>query len=305
MMKRAIHYIMDKCNILNTETRRHRTFLFSLCLCASVFQILLLGSCVKDDLYDTPHPDRGVIAVAMDLPAGTASDDFTVETGGTLMEKKENSYIVSEPLMPGEYSVLAHNTPQGFTIADGIARVNVADASRALSTLIEPLPGCLYSGTERIRVIADDTVRVSLDVAQRTRDLHLRLTVTEGNPERIATVKGTLSGVAGAYDMRQEVLCGDAVSTAPVFTRTGDKVSADLRLLGTMGDTQTLTLEITFTDGDTQTVESGLTEPLAAFNSGTEAVTLAGDLHTPTEIGMGSSTITPWEVVDGGNVSAD
>lgn len=305
MMKRVIQHIIDKGNILNTETCRHSTFLFSLCLCVSVFQIFLLGSCVKDDLYDTPHPDRGVIAVAIDLPAGIASDDFTLETDGTPMEKKENGYTVSEPLTAGEYSVLAHNMPKGFTIADGTARVNVANASRALSTLIESRPGYLYSGTERIRVTTDDTVRISLNVAQRTRDLHLRLTVNEGDPERIVAVKGTLSGVAGAYDMRQEVLCGEAVSTAPAFTRTGDKVSADLRLLGTMGDAQTLTLEITFTNGDTQTVESDLTEALATFNGGTEAMTLAGDLHTPVEIGAGNSAITPWEVVDGGDVSAN
>lgn len=297
MIKRAIHSMISKSN--------GRGSIFPLCPCVSVFLMLALASCVKDDLYDTPHPDRGVATVEIDLPAGTAADGITVEAGGTLMEKEENGYTVSEPLSPGEYIVLAHNTPQGFTVADGIACVNVTDGTRALSTLIEPRPDYLYSGTERMLVMADDTVRVSLDVAQRTRDLHLRLTVTEGNPERIATVRGTISGVAGAYDMRQEVLCGDAVSTAPAFTRTGNNVSADLRLLGTMGDTQTLTLEITFTDGGTQTVESNLTEVLATFNGGTEAMTLAGDLYTPVEIGIGSSFITPWEVVNGGNVSAN
>ena len=31
---------------------------------AAVFALLLAG-CVKDELYDTPHPDKGVIAVTI------------------------------------------------------------------------------------------------------------------------------------------------------------------------------------------------------------------------------------------------
>lgn len=94
--------------------------------------LLALASCVGDDLHDTPHPDRGVVAVVINLPEGTATDDFTVEIEGTPMEKAANGYTVTEPLVPGEYNILAHNTPRGFTIADGIARVNAANNTRAL-----------------------------------------------------------------------------------------------------------------------------------------------------------------------------
>ena len=88
--------------------------------------------------------------------------------------------------------------------------------------------------------------------------------------------------MAGAYDLRSETLYGEAVSTAPVFTRNGDKVEADLRLLGTMGEAQTLTLTLTFTDGQTQTTESDLTEALAGFGSDmTEPFTLTAGLRTP------------------------
>ena len=130
-------------------------------------------------------------------------------------------------------------------------------------------------------------------MAQRTRDLRLELTVTEGDPERITAITGTLSGVARAYDLRNETLYGEAVSTAPAFTRNGDKVSADLRLLGIM---------LTFTDGQTQTTESDLTEALAGFGSDmTEPFTLTAGLRTPMEAGF-SASITDWEVVDGGHV---
>lgn len=266
-----------------------------------------LGGCVKDELHDTPHPDKGIVAVAIDVPQGDEEEEgaYTVEIDGTTADGKEGHYTVSDPLPPGEYTVLAHNTPQGFTVTDGIARVERTDGTvRALTDFINPLPDYLYSGTERITVVADDTLRMNLDVVQRVCDLHIELTVTEGDPERIAAIAGTLSGVAEAYDLRNETLYGEAVSTRPTFTRSGDKVSADLRLLGVLGDVQTLTLVLTFTDGQTQTVESDLTEILADFNGDMEeALGIEGELHTPVRAGM-EATIKDWNTIPGDPVEA-
>ena len=264
---------------------------------ATAFALALAGGCVKDTLYDTPHPDRGVVSVSVDVPQG-AEGDYTVEVDGTPLDKGATA---SEPLAPGTHTVLVYNTPAGFTVTDGIAYVERLDGIRALTDLIEPLPGVLYAGRQTVTVLADDTLRVDLDVAQRTRDLRLELTVTEGDPQRITAITGTLSGVAGAYDLRTETLHGEAVSTAPAFTRNGDKIEADLRLLGTMGEAQVLTLTLTFTDGLTQTVESDLTEALANFNSDMEQTfTVTGSLRTPTEAGLGGCTITDW-MPGGGN----
>ena len=262
---------------------------------------------MKDELHDTPHPDKGIVAVSIDLPQGASGEDYTVEIDGTTADGKEGRYTVSDPLPPGEYTVLAYNTPQGFTVTDGIARVERTDGTvRALTDFINPLPDYLYSGTERITVMADDTLRMNLDVTQRVRDLHIELTVTEGDPERITGITGTLSGVAEAYDLRNETLYGEAVSTRPTFTRDGDKVSADLRLLGVLGDAQTLTLVLTFTDGQTQTVESDLTEVLSGFGEGdmTQTFAIEGGLRTPLEAGF-SATITDWEVVDEGKIDVN
>ena len=271
---------------------------------ATAFALALAAGCVKDTLHDTPHPDKGVVAVEVDYPQG-AGDGYTVEVDGNPLP---DGGTVSAPLQPGEHTVLVYNTPEGFTVTDGIAFVKGVDAPAFAeagassasarsgaqpAAWIEPLSETLYSGTKTVTVVADDTLHLDLSVAQRTRDLRLELTVTEGDPERIAAITGTLSGVAGAYDLRSETLYGEAVSTAPVFTRSGDKVEADLRLLGIMGDRQTLTLVLTFTDGQTQTTESDLDM--------TEPFTLTAGLRTPMEAGF-SATITDWEVVDGGHV---
>ena len=268
---------------------------------AAVFALLLAG-CVKDELYDTPHPDKGVIAVTINQPQGAEEGDYTVEVDGQPLDEGDNA---SNPLTPGEHTVLVYNTPEGFTVTDGIAYVERVDGTRALTDLIDPLPETLYSGTKTVTVVADDTLHLDLSVAQRTRDLRLELTVTEGDPERITAITGTLSGVAGAYDLRSETLYGEAVSTAPAFTRSGDKIEADLRLLGTMGEAQVLTLTLTFTDGLTQTVESDLTEVLANFNGDMEQTfTVTGSLRTPTEAGLGGCTITDWTHGGGGSGSA-
>ena len=264
--------------------------------------IFLLSSCSKDE-YNTPHPDKGVIAVNINHPQGAEEDDYTVEVDGKPLDEGDNA---SNPLTPGEHTVLVYNTPEGFTVTDGIAYVERMDGTRALTDLIDPLPETLYSGTKTVTVVADDTLHLDLSVAQRTRDLRLELTVTEGDPERITAITGILSGVAGAYDLRSETLYGEAVSTAPAFTRSGDKVSADLRLLGTMGGAQVLTLRLSFLNGNPQdiTIESDLTEQLAGFNLGTGTITLDGELHTPTEAGV-EAAIIDWEKIDGGGVDAE
>ena len=279
---------------------------------ATAFALALAAGCVKDTLYDTPHPDQGVVSVSVDVPQG-AEGDYTIEVDGTPLDKGATA---SEPLAPGEHTVLVYNTPKGFIVTDGIAFVKGVDAppfaeagassasarsGAQPAAWIEPLPETLYSGTKTVTVLADDTLRVDLDVAQRTRDLRLELTVTEGDPQRITAITGTLSGVAGAYDLRSETLYGEAVSTAPAFTRNGDKIEADLRLLGMLGEAQVLTLVLTFTDGLTQTVESDLTEALANFNGDMEQTfTVTGSLRTPTEAGVGGCTITDW-MPGGGN----
>ena len=107
--------------------------------------IFLLFSCSKDE-YNTPHPDKGVIAVNINHPQGAEEDDYTVEVDGQPLDEGNNA---SDPLTPGEHTVLVHNTPEGFTVTDGIAYVERVDGTRALTDLIDPLPETLYSGTKR------------------------------------------------------------------------------------------------------------------------------------------------------------
>ena len=152
-----------------------------------------------------------------------------------------------------------------------MAQVHTEDGkTRADGASIIPLPGYLKTASREIAVVADDTLHLTPAPQQRVRDLHIEFTVTQGRPELIQTVTGTLSGIAGiagAFDMEAEQTTGEPASTAVAFTRDGDKLTADARLLGTMEAVQTLVLDIAFTDGGrTQRTEVDLTEALADFN---------------------------------------
>ena len=261
----------------------------------AIFASISLVSCVKDELYDTPHPDKGALVLDADgLPGG---DGYMVDIDGQTFEMTGNTFAVPGLFEPGTHTLTVYNRPEGFSVEGLVARVAPLEAAaRSTGGLIHPLPGYLHSGTRQIEVTADDSLKVEMSVSQRVRDLRLELTVTEGDPERIASVKGTISGVAGAFDLAARKTTDEPASTAVAFARTGDKLTADARLLGFIGETPVLTVEIRFTDGRTQTVEDeSFADAVKDFNKDmAEPLVLTGSLNTPTEAGM-SATIENWQ----------
>lgn len=259
--------------------------------------LLWLASCVKDDLHNTPHPDKGAVALSIDW---TATEEGAVKPGSFSINLRGTENVTVEVdaatpgtlplLLPGAYSALMYNSPDGFSITTDDATVNKATDGNTLL----PTPGVLFTGAAEFTAVADDTLGCVIPVVQRTRRLLFRLTVTDGAPERIASLSGTLSGVAGSIRLATGELSG-AGSVIPAFTRSGAEITASLNLLGMTG-TQRLTLLLTFTDGLTQTIESDLTEQLAHFNDSHTALEVSGTLKTPTAIQPGTSTITDWQV---------
>ena len=256
---------------------------------------LLLASCVKDEVYNTPHPDKGAVSIHVNLPQGTG--DYTVEIDGQSVQGSGATFVYPALLSPGEHNLLMYNHPDGLTIADGIARVNTTATTKSNVNAILPMPGCLYSASTTCTVTADDTVRIELNPLRRMRDLHFELTVTEGDSERIASVEGVLSGIAGTYTLATESPGGEPKTTAPAFTRDGNRVTADTRLLGTAGEAQILVLTLRFTDGEVQTIENDLTEMLRTFNTDMQTpLKISGALLMPTAANPGTATITDWQV---------
>ena len=266
----------------------------------------LLASCVKDDLYNTPHPDRGAVSVS--LTGVMADDAYVLDIDGQAADITGSPFTYPDLLTPGAHSLVVYNRAEGFTFDGRMAQVNISGSkTRADGTPVIPLPGYLRTASQEITVVADDTLRLTPTPVQRVRDLHIEFTVTQGRPELIQTVTGTLSGIAGAFDMEAGQTTGEPASTVVIFTRDGDLLTADARLLGTMGAVQTLTLDIAFTDdGRTQRTEVDLTEALAAFNGDmTAGFKVTGTLETPVGMEEATADITGWETIDGGGVDAE
>ena len=267
---------------------------------------VLLSSCVKDTLYDTPHPDKG--AVTISLTGLSADDHYVLDMDGKVADITGSPFTNPDLLNPGTHSMVIYNRAEGFTFDGRMARVNAPDGkSRADGASVIPLPGYLKTVSQEITVTADDTLRVNPVPQQRVRDLQLELEVTQGRPELIQSVTATLSGIAGIFDMEKGQTIGEPTSTVFSFTRDGSKLTADARLLGTMGAVQTLVLDIVFTDGGrTQRTEVDLTEALADFNGDmTTAYRVTGTLETPVGMEEGKGEITGWETVEGGDASAE
>ena len=265
----------------------------------AVLAAISLASCVKDELYNTPHPDSGAVVVTADWSDRNSDADipqaYILSIDGQEQEASGETNVLNRLLSAGKYTLAAYNKPDQVTIANNTASVNATSAKH-----INPMPGYLFASVQDINVVADDTLRVTARMKQLIRRLNLELTATEGDYSRVQSATATLSGVASVADMAT----GERSAAAQVtntFMQDGNKFTLFFRLLGIVTtETQTLTVDITFNNGDTQQIVSDVTESMKNFNNEAEPIKLKGNLLLPVEATVTGATITGWNEVDGG-----
>ena len=224
----------------------------------AVLAAILLASCVKDELYNTPHPDSGAVVVTADWSDRNSDADipqaYILSIDGQEQEVSKETNVLNRLLSAGKYTLAAYNKPDQVTVADNTASVNATSAKH-----INPMPGYLFASVQDINVVADDTLRVTARMKQLIRRLNLELTATEGDYSRVQSATATLSGVASVADMAT----GERSAAAQVtntFRQDGNKFTLFFRLLGIVTtEAQTLTVDITFNNGDTQQIVSDVT----------------------------------------------
>lgn len=270
----------------------------------AVLAAISLASCVKDELYNTPHPDSGAVVVTADWSDRNSDADipqaYILSIDGQEQEVSKETNILNRLLSAGKYTLAAYNKPDQVTVANNTASVNATSAKH-----INPMPGYLFASVQDINVVADDTLRVTARMKQLIRRLNLELTATEGDYSRVQSATATLSGVASVADMAT----GERSATAQVtntFIQDGNKFTLFFRLLGIVTtEAQTLTVDITFNNGDTQQIVSDVTESMKNFNNEAEPIKLKGNLLLPVEATVTGATITGWNEVDGGTGDAN
>ena len=272
---------------------------------------VLLSSCVKDTLYDTPHPDTGKVTVTadwsdrgegVDIPA-----EWTVTMGGYTGTETGATHSPDYLFNPGSYTLAVYNPADGITVSGTTAAVAAADGGCIVNT-----PGWFFTSVQEVEIEADTDYSLTAVMRQQVRELTLVIKPAGDAADRIESIEGTLSGAAGTLDFATGTH-GTPSEVELHFTKIteGDdagKWMATVRLLGIAGDAQRLTATLTYTDGNPQptSLNSDLTAALDSFNDGkTAPLTLGGTIaETPGEAGF-TGEITDWETVDGGGVDAE
>ena len=142
-----------------------------ICLICVICVPLFLASCVKDELHNTPHPDRGAVTVSL---TGLAADGaYVLDIDGQTAEITGSSFTFPDLLTPGTYSLVVYNRAEGFTFDGRMAQVHTEDGkTRADGASIIPLPGYLKTASREITVTADPAGR--LQSRQTIRCISLR-----------------------------------------------------------------------------------------------------------------------------------
>ena len=284
-----------------------------ICLICVICVPLLLASCVKDELHDTPHPDYGKITVSadwsdrgegVDIPA-----EWTVTMGGYTGTVTGETHTPDYLFEPGNYTLAAYNTPENITTSGTTATV-VQETGNG--TYISNAPGWFFTSVQEVTIEADTDYELTAAMLQQTRELTLVIEPTGDAADRIESIEGSLGGAAGTLDFATGTY-GAPSNVALHFTKitegsSSGKWTATVRLLGITGNTQTLTATLTYADGNPKptTLESDLTEALDGFNADkTRPLALGGTMaETPTEAGV-EAVITGWETIDSGSIDAE
>ena len=283
-----------------------------------ILTALLLSSCVKDTLYDTPHPDHGMISVTADWSARGEGIDipatWTVAMGDYTGTETSATHAPDHLFDPGSYTLAVWNPAEGITVNGTTATVAAATGNDAVAgAFISNAPGWLFTSVQQVLIEKDTDYPLTAAMKQQVRELTLVVEPTGDAAGRITEIVAHLTGAAGTLDFATDTY-GAASNVVLPFTKIteGDdagKWKATVRLLGVTGTEQLLTGEIRYADGNPTptTLKSDLTEALKEFNTGKSAsLTLGGTLvETPEETEFSGFEITGWETVEGGDASAE
>lgn len=274
--------------------------------------VLSLASCVKKDIFYTPHPDKGAVVVTADWTEAPSETDvpqawsFCIN-GGEVYQSAHPSQCYPELLAPGKYTLLVYNEPQGFTLNGTTAVVDSYSDG-----LLVAQPGYLYSATQELEVVKDDTLRVTVPMKRLLSAVSMKVTL-DGESADVADIEASLSGVSGSVELATGEISESPqtvrldVKTAETASRAGAGKELELkcRILGVcVGYGQTLTVKIKNKDGHISSVTSDVTEELEKVNTDKQPIELEGSVSVA-QNGHFSGTIDNWEIVSGGDVEAE
>lgn len=272
--------------------------------------LLLLTGCVKDDLYNTPHPDHGRITLTTDWNDRGAGIDipasYTVCIGDYTATLSGTTNVLDHLFAPDNYSLYSYNPADEITVAGTTATVAAASGNReGAGSFIAGMPGWLFTHGQQVEIHRDCDYELKAPMRQQVRQLTLVVEPAGDAAARIESIEGYLTGTAGTLEFERDEY-GAPSNVELRFTRLASasdasRWTATVRLLGIAGDGQRLVATIRFADDSPRAVTfaSDLTSALGGFNNDkTTPLTLGTTIaETPAE-GEFTATVTGWTEVD-------
>ena len=267
---------------------------------------LLLPSCVKLELFNTAHPDKGAVVVEPDwsdaLAESTVPQAYFVRVDNIECELSGKSACFPELLTPGTYNLLVYNSVDGIDISGTIAKVQKENG------FLRPQPDYLFSALKEMTVTADDTLLVEVPMVRRLCPITLNFSLLGKNAGKVAAIEASLDGIAGSVDLQSgEVgMESNAVKLDIVEKNTADGIIHEMqcRVVGVCeGKPQTLTITLTMDGGYVCKVTSDLTSFLKGLNVSMKPIVLEGEVEAPVD-GSFSATIEDWETASEENIDA-
>ena len=281
---------------------QNRTFIIGIAA-----TLLLCTACIKEEIYDTAHPQHGTITLLTDwsrIGSGlSVPESYTVQVDTYSASVSGRRNTIDNLFQPGSYQSVIFNTAERVTVKD--AQATVATTS---NDYIETMPGWLFSAVKDVVIERDHEYTVTATMVQQVRELNLAIRPTGGSAAQIATVSATLSGVAQQLDLRNGTLSRER-SIQLAFVRQADGTyKATAHLLGIATDTPQLDVKVAFVGSTPQEVQQKypLDQQLKTFNQNKQTpLTLEAQLiETPSPSGL-HTTITDWVQVNAGSGTAD
>ncbi|KAA6350155.1 hypothetical protein EZS27_002421 [termite gut metagenome] len=270
----------------------------SLCLIINIS--LGLSSCIEVPLYDTEHPDYGIIT--------TLTTDWSNRTDGVsipaayqvrigedyneLLRGETNSIDYS--FSSGVYRIRAYNPADRIVVGDMEASVVATDTDG----FVESQPGWFFTASEEVFISNDRDESITIVMQQQVRQLDLVFTFVSARANKLTSIDAILGGVAGSLDIDYGVVTGTPVSVKPEFVKQSEGVyRATMRLLGVTGDTQMLWVRLSFGGLWEAPVVTDLSLRLADFNADKKTPLLLSTqlVEVQTELGF-TVSFGEWKV---------
>lgn len=283
----------------------------------------MFSGCYKSYFTDITNLNEGKVIVEAVLPTAdpdvdsqdaTTPDSYTIILNGDKIEVDEDRTVdLSDRLEPDVYTIYLYSNTDEMNIENNInesGEGTITSSKIVDGNIVKSLNEDFYFGTQTITVLADEVTYSQVALWQVTRTIKFNLQITEGDPERIASVAASLGGIAGEWECVEDIPIGDAVTICPTFTK-GESLSkatdnnyltSSIKVLGIKGDDQVLILTLTYTDGSTQEITSNVSDQLVGSNNTKSIpIILSGELYTPIAGSMEEATIDNWTQVNGGS----